>query len=61
MALDGLVGAGVATSVWDAALAASWGAGPVWFHGDVAADNLLLHDVLAEHGEHGRHENPALR
>jgi len=45
MALDGLVDARAATSVWDAALAASWDSGPVWFHGDVAADNLVLRDA----------------
>lgn len=44
-ALNGLVDAGAMTSVWDAALAASWDAGPVWFHGDVAAGNLLLRDA----------------
>ena len=28
--------------VWDAALAATWRGSPVWAHGDVAADNLLV-------------------
>ncbi|GAA3246178.1 aminoglycoside phosphotransferase family protein [Pseudonocardia petroleophila] len=30
------------TAIWDAALAATWHGSPVWFHGDVAAGNLLL-------------------
>jgi aminoglycoside phosphotransferase (APT) family kinase protein len=30
------------TEVWEAALAAHWDAAPVWFHGDVAAGNLLV-------------------
>lgn len=28
-------------AVWEAARAATWHGSPVWFHGDVAADNLL--------------------
>jgi aminoglycoside phosphotransferase (APT) family kinase protein len=28
--------------VWKAALAAAWHGPPVWFHGDVAAGNLLV-------------------
>lgn len=31
-----------ATRVWEAALAAEWRGAPVWFHGDVAAGNLLV-------------------
>jgi aminoglycoside phosphotransferase (APT) family kinase protein len=30
--------------VWDAATASSWAGEPVWFHGDVAATNLLVCD-----------------
>lgn len=33
-----------ARAVWDAALAARWRGTPVWFHGDVAAGNLLVVD-----------------
>jgi aminoglycoside phosphotransferase (APT) family kinase protein len=33
-----------ATEAWEAALAATWTGTPVWFHGDVAAGNLLLDD-----------------
>lgn len=33
-----------AAAVWDAALAAEWRGGPVWFHGDVAPGNLLVQD-----------------
>jgi len=32
-----------AAEVWDAALAATWAAPPVWVHGDVAPGNLLVH------------------
>jgi aminoglycoside phosphotransferase (APT) family kinase protein len=31
-------------AVWDEAMASSWLADPVWFHGDVAVDNLLIRD-----------------
>jgi aminoglycoside phosphotransferase (APT) family kinase protein len=30
------------TEIWNAALATSWQGPPVWFHGDVAASNLLV-------------------
>lgn len=33
-----------AERIWDRALATSWGAEPVWVHGDVAATNLLQVD-----------------
>lgn len=33
-----------ALAVWEAALAATWPGPPVWFHGDVAAGNLLVRD-----------------
>jgi aminoglycoside phosphotransferase (APT) family kinase protein len=42
--LDGLIPARVATEAWEAALAATWHGPPVWFHGDVAAGNLLVVD-----------------
>ena len=32
------------TDVWEAALAARWRGSPVWVHGDVAEDNLLVRD-----------------
>jgi aminoglycoside phosphotransferase (APT) family kinase protein len=32
------------TRVWEDALAATWAGDPVWFHGDVAAGNLLVRD-----------------
>lgn len=40
-ALGDQIDAGSVTEVWNAALAAEWHGGPVWFHGDVAATNLL--------------------
>jgi aminoglycoside phosphotransferase (APT) family kinase protein len=33
-----------ATSIWEQGLAATWSGAPVWFHGDVAAGNLLVRD-----------------
>lgn len=41
-ALEGRVDTGRAARVWDAALAAEFTGPPVWFHGDVAAGNLLV-------------------
>jgi aminoglycoside phosphotransferase (APT) family kinase protein len=40
--LGDLVDGPAAAAVWDAALAARWDGRPVWFHGDVAAGNLLI-------------------
>lgn len=40
--LDGKIDTEAVTAVWEAALAAAWHAPPVWFHGDVAAGNLLV-------------------
>lgn len=33
-----------ATAAWEVALGATWIGPPVWFHGDVAAGNLLIRD-----------------
>jgi aminoglycoside phosphotransferase (APT) family kinase protein len=35
---------GLATEVWETALASSWQHRPVWVHGDVASGNLLVRD-----------------
>ena len=43
-ALEGRVDTGAASAVWQAALGAKWDGSPVWFHGDVAAGNLLIED-----------------
>jgi aminoglycoside phosphotransferase (APT) family kinase protein len=43
-ALDGCVDTKRAAIVWDAALSAQWRGVPVWFHGDIAAGNLLVRD-----------------
>ena len=43
-ALAGRIDSGLATEVWDRALASSWPGPAVWFHGDIAAGNLLLRD-----------------
>ncbi|MEZ2332743.1 aminoglycoside phosphotransferase family protein [Mesorhizobium sp. RCC_202] len=43
-ALKGQVDTQAATTVWEAALAATWHGSPVWFHGDVAWGNLLVAD-----------------
>jgi aminoglycoside phosphotransferase (APT) family kinase protein len=42
--LGNAVPADAATSVWDAALAARYTKRPVWVHGDVAQNNLLVRD-----------------
>ncbi|GAA4604202.1 aminoglycoside phosphotransferase family protein [Actinoallomurus liliacearum] len=41
-ALDGRVDTRRAAAVWDAALEAEWDGSPVWFHGDIAVNNLLV-------------------
>jgi aminoglycoside phosphotransferase (APT) family kinase protein len=41
-ALRGHIDTGLATEVWEAALAAPWDGPPVWFHGDAQPGNLLL-------------------
>lgn len=38
------IDADAASSVWEAALAATWKNEPVWVHGDVAQNNLLVRD-----------------
>jgi aminoglycoside phosphotransferase (APT) family kinase protein len=43
-ALTGVVDTDRATRVWETALAAEWRGTPVWFHGDIAAGNLLVRD-----------------
>ncbi|RZS83990.1 aminoglycoside phosphotransferase (APT) family kinase protein [Phyllobacterium myrsinacearum] len=42
--LGGAIDTGLATAVWDAALAAAWSGPPIWLHGDVASGNLLVRD-----------------
>ena len=42
--LAGRVDTARARVVWEAALAAEWRGTPVWFHGDIAAGNLLVVD-----------------
>ena len=41
-ALGGSVDTDAASAVWRAALETTWQGQPVWFHGDVAAGNLLV-------------------
>ena len=43
-ALTGHVDVTLAREIWATALAARWDGVPSWFHGDVAAGNLLLED-----------------
>ncbi len=45
-ALAGEIDTGHAAEVWQAALSAPWDGPPVWFHGDVSPENLLV--------DHGR-------
>jgi aminoglycoside phosphotransferase (APT) family kinase protein len=40
--LAGTIDKDGATSVWEAALNATWHGSPVWLHGDVSAENLLV-------------------
>lgn len=42
--LEGEIDTDTALAVWEAALSAPWYGPPVWFHGDVAAGNLLVKD-----------------
>lgn len=42
--LDTRIERAAARAVWDEAMAANWSGDPVWFHGDVASGNLLVHD-----------------
>jgi aminoglycoside phosphotransferase (APT) family kinase protein len=42
--LHGKIDTNAATEVWEAALATTWNNPPVWVHGDVSADNLLVQD-----------------
>jgi len=42
--LQGHIPSRAAEDVWNAALKASWRGTPVWFHGDVAAGNLLVRE-----------------
>jgi aminoglycoside phosphotransferase (APT) family kinase protein len=43
-ALGPRIDGATATDAWRDALAATWTGAPVWFHGDIAAGNLLLDD-----------------
>ena len=40
--LGGRIDTDAALAAWEAALASRWHGAPVWFHGDVAAGNLLV-------------------
>jgi aminoglycoside phosphotransferase (APT) family kinase protein len=42
--LGGEIDGQAALEVWDTALSATWHGPPVWFHGDVAAGNLLVRE-----------------
>ncbi|TDU86652.1 aminoglycoside phosphotransferase (APT) family kinase protein [Kribbella voronezhensis] len=42
--LDGLIPTEAAEEIWDRALRAPWDGRAVWFHGDIAAGNLLMKD-----------------
>jgi aminoglycoside phosphotransferase (APT) family kinase protein len=43
-ALEGHARTDLARRIWYAALSSRWDGRPVWFHGDVAEGNLLVHD-----------------
>lgn len=40
--LAGKIDADAATEMWETALATTWQEPPVWIHGDISADNLLV-------------------
>jgi aminoglycoside phosphotransferase (APT) family kinase protein len=40
--LEGTIDDVAVTAVWEAALTSAWPRAPVWVHGDVSADNLLV-------------------
>lgn len=42
--LDGRCRTDLARAIWNSALRSRWDDRPVWFHGDVAQDNLLIRD-----------------
>ncbi|MEU3079038.1 aminoglycoside phosphotransferase family protein [Streptomyces albidoflavus] len=42
--LDGLILTGAAEELWERAAQAPWDGGPAWFHGDMAAGDLLVKD-----------------
>ncbi|GGS54542.1 hypothetical protein GCM10010156_11640 [Planobispora rosea] len=42
--LKGVVDVAACRAVWASALTSAWPFPPVWFHGDVAAGNLLVCD-----------------
>jgi aminoglycoside phosphotransferase (APT) family kinase protein len=44
VAVREFIDAPAATALWQAALAAPWSGPPVWFHGDVAVNNLLVRE-----------------
>lgn len=41
-AMRGRIDTDAVTAVWEASLAATWRGTPVWLHGDVSAENLLV-------------------
>ena len=41
-ALGGVIDSDAATELWEAGLGATWHGSPVWIHGDVSAENLLV-------------------
>jgi len=43
-ALKNKIDANTATEIWEKALATTWNHAPVWIHGDISADNLLVKD-----------------
>ena len=41
-ALHNEVDTNIAKEIWEVALASTWQGSPVWFHGDIASDNLIV-------------------
>jgi aminoglycoside phosphotransferase (APT) family kinase protein len=44
VALEGKIDVQAANHLWEAALASSWQRLPIWVHGDISAENLLVKD-----------------
>lgn len=42
--LEGTIDTDAALAVWETAFQSTWLGSPVWYHGDVAASNLLVRD-----------------
>ena len=42
--LQGFINADAVTSVWERAISSKWSKNPVWIHGDLSSENILVQD-----------------